>query len=191
MGIDFSPASIEYAKQQTTQERLDIQYELADLRQYEVAGQFDMAMMVFGEFNVFRKNEIGALLAKVCASLTPGGRLVVEVHPFDEVRRQGLAPTSWQSTQAGLFSERPHLWLQEQFWDEATGTTTTRYLIVDAERTDVTEYGSTMQAYTDEQLRQIFEAAGMSNVKVLEELDWPAGEGLTGKLQVFTCEKVQ
>lgn len=191
VGIDFSPASIEYAKQQAAQENLAIRYELADLRQYEVVGQFDMAMMVFGEFNVFRKNEVEAILAKVCASLNPGGRFVVEVHPFDEVRCQGLTPVSWQSVQTGLFSDRPHLWLQEQFWDEATATTTTRYLIVDAERADVMEYGSTMQAYTDEQLRQMFEAVGMSNVKVLDESDWFAGEGLADKLRVFTCEKAQ
>ena len=68
-------------------------------------------------------------------------------------------------------------------------TTRTRYLIVDAEQADVTEYGSTMQAYTDEQLRKMLEAAGMSNVRGIEESDWPAGEGLTDKLRVFACEK--
>jgi len=31
----------------------------------------------------------------------------------------------------------------------------------------------------------------MSNVKAVEESDWPAGEGLAGKLCVFTCEKPQ
>ncbi len=189
VGIDFSPASIEYAKQQAAQEHLDIRYELADLRQHEIAGQYDLAMMVFGEFNVFRKCEVETMLAKTSVSLKPGGRLVIEIHPFDEVRRQGLAPAFWQSAQTGLFSDRPHFWLQEQFWDEATATTTTRYLIVDAERADVTEYGSTMQAYTDKQLRKMLEAAGMSNVKGIEESDWPAGEGLTDKLRLFACEK--
>lgn len=190
VGIDFSPASIEYAQQQAIQEKLDIRYELADLRQHELAGRFDMAMMVFGEFNVFRKYEVETIFAHACASIEPGGRLVVEVHPFDEVRRQGHVPTFWQSAQTGLFSDRPHLCLQEQFWDETTATTTTRYLIVDAERADVTEYGSTMQAYTEEQLREMFETFGMSNVKEIGESDWPAGDGMTGKLTVFACEKV-
>jgi cyclopropane fatty-acyl-phospholipid synthase-like methyltransferase len=188
-GLDFSPASIEYAKQHAAQDNLNIKYELNDIRRHEIAGKFDLAMMVFGEFNVFRKPEIETILAKVCASLENGGRLVVEVHSFEEVKSQGQAPASWQSLESGLFSERPHLLLQEQFWNEASATAVTRYLIVETQSNCVVEYGSTMQAYSTEEYRRMFEAAGMSKVRQLDEPEWPAGDGLTGKLQVFTGEK--
>src|SRR5690606_11061234 len=52
-GIDFSPASVAYARQQAAEAGLAIDYEEADLRAAEFGpdGHFDAVMQIFGELN--------------------------------------------------------------------------------------------------------------------------------------------
>jgi hypothetical protein len=68
----------------------------------------------------------------------------------------------WSSTASGLFSDRPHLCLEERFWDAASCTTTNRYYIVDAETCEVTRYASTSQAYTDGEFRTLLTECGFT-----------------------------
>jgi SAM-dependent methyltransferase len=185
-GIDFSPASIAYAKAQAEAEKLPIEYILDDLRQHEIQGEFDLIMMLFGEINVFRENEAEAILVQAARHLKKGGRLVIEAHPFAEIRRQGQRSPGWQANEKGLFSDRPHLYLQEHFWDEPSASQTTRHLIIDAENADVQEFGTSMKAYTDEQYRKLFEKAGLGKIEKLTAATWPVGGVFEGKLQVFS-----
>lgn len=52
-GIDFSPASIAYAKEQAIARDLNCQYSEADIRSAEYGSGYDLVMSIFGEFNVF------------------------------------------------------------------------------------------------------------------------------------------
>jgi SAM-dependent methyltransferase len=184
-GIDFSPASIAYAKEQAQAEQLPIDYILDDLRRHEIQGEFDLIMMLFGEINTFRESDAETILAKAVRQLQPGGLLVVEAHPFAEVRRQGQRSPNWQANEQGLFSARPHLYLQEHFWDESSATATTRYLVVEADNAEIQESGTSMKAYTDGQFLALFEKAGLRKVEKLAAAEWPTGGVFEGKLQVF------
>ena len=189
VGIDFSPASIAYAKQQAANENLSIEYILDDIRHHEISGAFDLVMMVFGEFNVFKENEAASILEKTSSLLKDDGFLVIEAHTFEEIQRQGELPPSWQAMEKGLFLDCPHICLQEHFWDESKATTIIRFYIVDAETAAVQEYGSTLKAYTDEQYHKMFEKAGMYKVQKLPDSEWPVGELCEGKLQVMVGRK--
>lgn len=187
VGIDFSPASIAYANRQADERGLKIDYHLQDLRTFNTTERFDLIMMTFGEFNVFRREEMASVLGNVHQWLNPGGQFVLEVHQYDEVQRQGLAGTSWDRVESGLFSTQPHLCLQENFWHKAESAAVTRYLIVDLASTKVTEYGATMQAYTDRQYNDMLSQAGLVQVKQVEE--WPTGDTFTNKLTVYSAGK--
>ena len=106
----------------------------------------------------------GGFLTKACAAVRPGGSLLLEVHTFDVVRQMGLGPSTWYSCDSGLFSDRPHLYLQEHFWDESRSVATTRYLIVDAQTVRVTRYASSMQAYTQDQYLGMLKESGFQDV---------------------------
>lgn len=185
-GIDFSPASMAYAREQAKAEGISIDYRLADLRHGGFPDSFDLAMLLFGELNVFRPTEAAAILADAVQSLKPGGRLLVELHPFAEVQRLGQLPPVRQANDSGLFSARPHLYLQEHFWDATSATATTRYLVVDAETSEAREYGATMQAYEDEECRRILEHAGLKGLRKLDPAEWPVGEIFAGRLEAWT-----
>lgn len=184
-GIDFSPASIAYAKAQAEAEKLPIEYVLADVRRHEIEGDFDLIMMLFGEINVFRESDAEAIVAKAVRQLRPGGLLAIEAHPFAEIRRQGQRSPTWQANEKGLFSDQPHLYLQEHFWDEPSTTQTTRHLIIDAASSEVQEFGSSMKAYAEAQFLHLFKEAGLGKIEKRPSAEWPVGEIFEGKLQLF------
>ena len=159
-GIDFSPASIAYAQEQAQVQGLEISYQLGDIRHVDYGGTYDLVMLVFGEFNVFRPSEAQAILHKAWQALEHGGVLLLEPHTFSAVEKLGKAPASWYTTESGLFSEHPHLCLEESFWDEAQQAATTRFFIVDAQSGDITRHAMSTQAYRDEVYMQLLQKTG-------------------------------
>jgi SAM-dependent methyltransferase len=164
MGIDFSPASIAYARGEAAKEGLSCEFIEADMRAAEYGGGYGLAMLIFGEFNVFHPDDARAILRKVHAALGEGGLLLLEPHTFDVVQRSGEAPSSWYSSEGGLFSEDPHLVLMENFWNAERQAATERYFVVDARSGAITRHAATMQAYTNDQYRTLLADCGFDSI---------------------------
>jgi SAM-dependent methyltransferase len=161
MGVDYSPASITYAVAEADRQHQAIQYRQEDMRTAEIGTGFDLVMLIFGELNVFAPSDARCILRKAASSLAEGGRLLLEVHPLAEIQRLGQRPATWYASRAGLFSDAPHLCLQENSWDSATRTTTVRYLVIDAATGSVTRHAQSYQAYTDTEYQQLLAACGL------------------------------
>lgn len=144
-GIDFSPASIAYARQKAGPACHYIQ---GDLREVDFGTGYGLAMLIFGEFNTFHPAQAKQILQKAWAALADNGLLVLEAHTFEAIQRIGERDRSWYSSPSGLWSAWPHLCLNESSWDKDSGVATNRYLVVDAESGGVSGYGDSMQAYT-------------------------------------------
>jgi SAM-dependent methyltransferase len=175
VGVDFSPASIEYARESAQKEHLQCSYHLQDIRKAQLGSDYDLAMFIFGEFNVFTPQDARRILVKTCAAIRPGGALLLEVHTFEAVKEIGLQPSTWYSANSGLFSDRPHLYLQENFWEEEQSVATLRYFIVDGETGRVTRCASSMQAYTEAQYRNMLVECGFQDIAFYPSL---AGENV-------------
>ncbi|MGH9174857.1 MAG: hypothetical protein ACRD1H_10890, partial [Vicinamibacterales bacterium] len=145
--------SIEHAAATAAAAGLPATYQLGDIRRIDYGRGFDLMMLIFGEFNVFRPSDARMILAKARQSLVAGGRLLLEVHRVEAVERIGTAAPSWRAVERGLFSDRPHLRLDECFWDAERLIATERYYTVDAETAAVTRYAQSIQAYTTEAYR--------------------------------------
>lgn len=170
-GIDFSPASIEYARAHLPDECRLVQ---GDLRTVDFGSGHDAAMMIFGELNVFSPDDGRRILQKAHAALSSDGVLLLEVHRFDAVRRVGQAPNSWYKSGTGLqglFSDRPHLCLIENRWFEGSRTALQTFYILDAATGAVETYSGTIQAWTDDEYRALLTEAGFSDVVIPG--DWP------------------
>jgi SAM-dependent methyltransferase len=170
VGIDFSPASIEHAQEEAGREGLACTYHLGDIRTADFGAGYDLAMLIYGEFNVFRREDGETILRKAHAALRPGGQILLEAHTWSVVRRVGQQPASWYSADSGLFSPRPHLCLQESFWDEERQVCSQRYFVVDAQTGSVTRHASAMQAYADEDYRSVLGACGFDAVRFFPSL---------------------
>lgn len=171
-GIDFSPASVEYARKTLSGK---VRLIKDDLRAADFCGGYDVAIMLFGELNVFSPDDCARILAKAYDALVPGGVLVLEVHAFDVVKRCGLAPDTWYKSGEGLqglFSDAPHLCLTENHWFESCRTALQVFHIVNAENGGVESFRSTIKAWTNDEYRSLLETKGFC--AVAERSGWPS-----------------
>ncbi|MBN1582963.1 MAG: class I SAM-dependent methyltransferase [Anaerolineae bacterium] len=163
-GLDFSPASIRYAKEMAHTEGLDGTFRLADIREAEYGSDMNLVMFVFGEINTFRPQEAKQIIRKAHDALASGGTLLLEPHTFKAVQEMGQGEPSWYAVESGLFSDRPHLCLMENIWDGINSVATTRFFVIDTESGDVTQHASTTQAYTDDQYRALLTDCGFTDI---------------------------
>jgi len=174
VGIDFSPASIAYARQTAAKDGLPCTYLHQDMRSAEYGIGFGLVMLIYGEFNAFRPTDAGHILRQAFHALSEGGLLLLEVSKFESLEAEGKRGSSWYSSPGGLFSDRPHLCLTENFWDEERHVVTTRFFVVDAETGQVTPHAISTQAYTDDQYRALLARCGFSRTEFHPSL--PSGE---------------
>jgi SAM-dependent methyltransferase len=185
-GIDFSPASIAYARQVAQAEGLACTYTLGDIRAADFPGENDLAMFIYGEFNVFSPANARLVLNKARAALRPGGLLLLEPHTEEMIRRMGSEPPSWYAAESGLFSASPHLMLYEAFWDEAARVATHRHILVDAAAGEVTRYSASYQAYSAAEYRGLLEECGFTNIQFFPSL---TGEDTAGGLFALLAQR--
>jgi len=170
LGIDYSPASIAYAREQAQRAGLRCTYIQQDIRTAEYGAGYGLAMLTFGEFNVFRPEDAGRILDKAHRALLPGGLLLLEPHTWAAVQRLGERGASWYSAPGGLFSDRPYIVLEERFWDEASAAATMRYFVVDATTGEVAPYAQSFQAYTDARYRDLLVECGFEGARLYPSL---------------------
>lgn len=184
-GIDYAPASIRYAREQAERERLTASYELADIRTADYGGGYDLAMLLYGEVNVFKRDDALAILELARSALNPSGILLIEVHTFHALHSRGQAAPSWHALRSGLFSDRNHLLLEESFWNDERAAATRRWFVVDTKIGACERHVESMQAYTDEEYKAMLEESGFRAVRACA--NWPAAPGQENLLRAFVA----
>jgi len=161
VGVDFGPASIAYAREQADGRSLACRFELGDIRRAELGTNYDLVMLLFGELNLFERNEAVELLRRCAGAMAPEGKLLLEVHSQGAVQSRGEANPKWSVVQSGLFSEMPHVRCDESFWSEQGSVASGRHWIIDADSNEVTLYGWSMLAYDDAAYDTLLAEAGL------------------------------
>lgn len=177
VGMDFSPASIRHARDTGAAADLSCRFVLADLREETFGVGFDLVTMIYGQFNVFPRHRAMEVLSKAHAALAPGGRLLLELQSATLIQKGGESGPSWYSAPSGLFSEKPHLVLQESFWDAEAAASTTRFAVIDAETASVSSYALSNEAYTEEEVFDALHTAGFGEVQSFPSLTGLAVDG--------------
>lgn len=147
-------------------------------------------MITFGELNVFSAADAHALINRCARWLVPDGKLLAEVHTFDEVKRQGITQASWQRCPQGLFLDVPHLLLTENTWDEEAQTSSTLFWAIE-ENGLTTRFGSQMTAWRDDEYASLFGNVGLTVLKHTDITVWPVSETFEGKLFALLAEKTK
>ena len=170
VGIDYSPASIAYAQEQALQAGRSTTFRHEDMRVAEYGNDFDLVMLLFGELNVFSRDDASHILTKAFDALRPGGQLLLEPHLHDSLIPAPATTNTWFTSSGGLFAPDPHLVLLEKHWDDATSILTIRYYIIDATSAAVTRYAQSMQAYTEAEYRELLSTIGFRQIEILPGL---------------------
>jgi SAM-dependent methyltransferase len=166
VGIDFSPASIEYAVEFASKENLACEYVLSDFEDTSFRGPHDAALLLFGELNTFPRRVARELLHRLSSALAPGARVVLEVHTEEAVRSRGSEVSTWSTQASSVFSDHPHLTLRECSWHEAEAASVERYFVFDAAAKEPAVYASTTQAYSSEEYSELLGGAGLVELEM-------------------------
>lgn len=180
VGIDCSPASIDHARSEADGQGLACEYRLQDMREGRFGKDFDLALLIYGELDTFRREEAGAILAEARNALGAGGFLVLEVHEEAFVRELGERAPTWHTASQGLFSARPYLCLQESFWSEEERVAIERYSVIELETADVITYHSTTAAYSENEYATLLKNAGFCRAERYPSLVGGPSEGDDG-----------
>jgi SAM-dependent methyltransferase len=164
VGIDYSPAAIAYAQAEATARGLACRYQLADIRDGTYGDGFGLAMLIYGELNVFPRADAARILTGVHSALEDGGALLLEPHTFEAIEQMGQRSPAWYTREHGLFSATPHLVLTEHFWHGAAQATTTRHFVVDLAGGSVARHAQSFQAYTEDEYRRLLRECGFEDV---------------------------
>jgi SAM-dependent methyltransferase len=176
VGIDFSPASIEYAIERSHIEGHHCTYRKEDIREANFGSGYGLVMLNFGELNMFRRADAVGILESSHDALEDGGVLLLEPHTFEGIRMLGGRGKSWYAAETGVFSDRPYICLEENLWDAQSRTTTTRFFIIEAETGHVERYGQTFQAFTEEEYERILQDSGYGDVRTFPSLSGEVDE---------------
>jgi SAM-dependent methyltransferase len=168
-GMDISPASIEYARRILGDKAGAV---LGDVRSAEFGTGFDVAAMIYGEFNVFSPDECRGILSKAFHALVPGGKLLLEVQKFEAVQGMGQSPPSWYKSESGLFSPDPHVCLIENHWYDVESTTLQQFTVIEAQSGAISTYRNTTKAWNQAEFRDLLSDAGFRDIAF--PADWPA-----------------
>lgn len=177
LGIDFSPASIAYAKAHH-----DGDFQQADILTCDYEGEFNLVMLIYGELNAFSRESARLIINKAYATLKPGGSLLLEVTRLSAIQRYAEQTPTWYTSQSGLFSEKPHLCLSESFLEKDCQIT--HYYVFAEDNTTPQRYTTMHQGYSEDDYRMMLE-----RFKAIDFYPSLAGEDETGDLFVIVARK--
>ena len=187
-GIDFSPASIDYASAKAKKDNLPCQYRHEDIRIAEYGAGFDLVMQVFSEFNTFEPGDASLILARSFQALKPGGKILLEVPSFDAVEQLGNQPSVWYTEKKGIFSDEPYICLTESFWNEDDALAIERYYIIQDASNAVNLFINTTRAYEEEQFFDFLEKAGFSHIEFHPSLTGSQEQQLDGMFVIMATK---
>lgn len=175
-GVDFSPASIRYARELATEQGVAerCRFIQADVRAElpRHAGQgYDAATFIYGQLAVFTRAEAATLLAAAAQALRPGGRLALELLDFQRIDKS--ASTWWFTDDDGLWGEAPFLNLGERFWDEEQRASIDRFWVLDIHSGALQEIGLSDNGYETDEMLALLRASGFGAAAA-----FPAWDGL-------------
>jgi len=163
-GIDIAPAAIEHAKCTCTNENLNCDFLRADLFDSDFGRDYGLAMLTFGDFNSYSRNNGNALIQKVFKSLKPNGLFLLEALNPDGIRDIGEREPGWMTVESGMFSDKPYLYLDKYIFSEAENLATAHYFIVNSTGT-VDHYQQNYLGYSDDEYQQLLLDAGFDSVE--------------------------
>ena len=130
-GIDFSPASIVYARTEAEREGHEIAYTLGNVLETDFGGPYDVITMIYGEFCTFSQGDQRALLRRMREALALDGLLVLDVFTEAYARHHRSRDDWYVSTKDGFWDSSAHLVLERSFFYAQQSASVASYVVID------------------------------------------------------------
>lgn len=158
-GVDYSEHAIEYARRSARIQRLSIDYEAADYREFPIDRGFGVITLIYGGFGVLSNDERDGLLRRVRAALAPTGLFIFDV--FTERYLDRSKPRVYTRLRNGFWSPKPHLVIEQKFDYGGEDVHLDRYLVVDLNGR-ITTYNLWKHFYSTGSISTLLYEAGYS-----------------------------
>ncbi len=158
-GVDFSPRSIDYAREQAASDGLDIDYRLGDYLETDFESGYDLATMIMCDYCALSPHQRGRLLRRVGELLAPGGAFLFDVYSLAYFDTWEEMAACGEGMMDGFWSAQPYFGFQNTFKYDDEKVVLEKYVIVERDRRS--EYFNWFQHYDLESLTAEVEAAGL------------------------------
>lgn len=175
-GIDFSPASIRYARELAAEQGVDdrcsfIQADVRTTLPGQAGLDFDAALFLYGQLAVFTRAEAAQLLRGAASALRAGGRLAIELLDFERIDK--TSSTWWFTDDTGLWGDTPFLNLGERTWDDEQRASIDRFYVIELHSGELQEIGLSDNGYKAEEMVALLQSSGFKQARA-----FPAWDGL-------------
>ncbi len=158
-GVDFSPRSIQYARNKAGQGGLQIAYYNANYLEFQPDGDFDLVTLIMCDFCALSPAQRSSLLRKFGQILAPSGRVVLDVYSLSAFEQREESSIYKQNLTGGFWSPNPHYEFLNTFKYESEKVALDKYTIIEPDRLRVVN--NWFQYFSVEMLQQEFSAAGL------------------------------
>jgi len=167
-GVDVSRRSIAYASGAARAEGLPAEFLVSDYLQDDLGGPYDAALLVYEDFCVLSPQQRSLLLAKIIASLRPGGAFAMDVTSaarfaaeHDGIRRE-------PDLMNGFWAPTRYDGIQETFTYPDLRLVLDRFTIITEDATK--QYWNWMQCLTPDEVADELRGAGFGAPDIVGDL---------------------
>lgn len=159
-GIDFSPRSLDYARQSASRQKLLITYRCENFLALDDFEQYALALQIYGELSVFAPDVLADLLRRVYRALLPGGWFVFDVSTAQHSARYRTLDR-WSAVESGFWKPEPYLLLERSYHYPDAQAHVDQYVVITADGT-VSIYRNWFVDYTRASITAALEGAGFA-----------------------------
>lgn len=167
-GVDFSPTSIAYARQQAAAAGHEISYHQANYLDYEPTGAFDLVLMIMCDYCVLSPAQRSRMLQRFADSMASDGRLILDVYSMTAFDRKREQLVFEENLLDGFWSPERYFGFLATFRYDVEHVTLDRYTIIEPHRRR--EVFNWLQHFSVDDLRDELEAHGLVVESVLGDV---------------------
>ncbi len=186
-GVDFSPRSIEYAREYANQNKLPISYYLNDYLEFETNEKFDLITMIFCDYCALSPAQRKILLAKMHKFLKPGGKVLLDVYSITAFDSKSEIATYEFNQLDNFWSANEYYGFLNTFKYDAEKLTLDKYTIIEKDSTRVVY--NWLQHFSEESIKSEFDENGFVVAEVYSDVAGTAFSTKSDEIAIVARKK--
>ncbi|NVK03504.1 MAG: class I SAM-dependent methyltransferase [Flavobacteriia bacterium] len=183
-GMDISLNSIEYAKQSSIEQGLDIDYRHGSYLDLDLGTEeYDLVLLIYTDFGPLLPKERLLLIEKVAKSLNDGGKFIFDVLRKNEIASK-VSPINWGCASSGFWSNEAHLTLSSSFHYPEADVILYQHIICE-ESGGVKTYRFWNHFYDENSIQDILSTSSFGDVEFEDDIVL-GDDPFSGKNVLFT-----
>jgi len=167
-GIDISPNSLQYAREQASAAGLDIAYIEADYLGFETDRRFDLIMMIMCDFCALSPDQRAVLLRSFRSMLADGGAILLDVYSPQTFDAREESATYARNLFDGFWSPNEYVGFHNTFKYDEERLLLDKYTIVERDRTR--HVFNWLQCFSPSEVEDEFAGCGLEVVECLGDV---------------------